>query len=72
LFASVRTEGMGPTGLETPCENTEETAFSVCSGPTDGPTAAPADLAAALQVLASLSPQQLGAVLNLSRTIAAE
>jgi len=60
------------SGLEIPPENPEETAFSFSERPTERPTAAPGDLAAALQVLASLTQEQLGAVLNLSRAMAAE
>jgi len=57
---------------KSPPENPEETAFSFSERPTERPTAAPGDLAAALQVLASLTQEQLGAVLNLSRAMAAE
>lgn len=69
LFASVRTEGMGPTGLESPPENPEETVFSLTSSPASSPAAAPVDLAAALQALASLSPEQLAAMLRLSELV---
>jgi len=60
---------MGDTGLESPPENPEETADSAVGSPASSPAAAPVDLAAALQALASLSPEQLAAMLRLSELV---
>ena len=54
---------MGDTGLEQPPQTPEETAVSSTSSPTSSPTVTPANLVGALQALASLSSEQLAAVL---------
>jgi len=60
---------MGDEGLESPPENTEETAFSSTSSPTSSPTAAPADLGEVLQVLLNLDSERLQTLLRLSELV---
>ena len=70
VFASLPTAGLGDTGLEPPPQNTGETAVYESSSPTSSPTAGTVDLAAALQALAALTPEQLAGLLNLPQATA--
>ena len=70
VFASLPTAGLGDTGLEHPPQNTGETAVSESSRHPDRHTAGTVDLAAALQALAALSPEQLAGLLSLSKAAA--
>jgi integrase len=62
-FASLPLARMGDEGLEQPPGNPAETGVSSTSSPTSSPTVTRENLIGALQVLSSLSSEQLAAVL---------
>ena len=70
IFAGIREAEVLRVGFETPPKNTGKTAVSESSSPTSSPTAGTVDLAAALQALAALSPEQLAGLLSLSKAAA--
>jgi hypothetical protein len=72
IFAGLRPARLGDTGLEPPQKKAGEMIVSESSSLTSSPTAGTVDLAAALQALASLSPEQLAGLLSLSRASAAK
>lgn len=72
LFASLRLARMGDEGLESPPQNTAKTADSAVSRHPGRHPRAAVDMTAVLQALASLSPEQLEVLVNLSRAAAAK
>ena len=72
FFAGIREAEVLRVGFEPPPKNTGKTGDSSSERPTERPAAAPIDLAAALQALAALSPEQLAGLLSLSKASAAK
>ena len=70
FFAGIREAEVLRVGFETPPKNTGKTAVSESSRHPGRHTAGTVDLAAALQALATLSPEQLAGLLSLSKAAA--
>jgi integrase len=70
IFAGIREAEVLRVGFETPPKNTGKTVVSESSRHPGRHTAGTVDLAAALQALAALSPEQLAGLLSLSKAAA--